>query len=124
MSIYNNLIRSAHSVARAFLVANLAREGGWSGWNLDAGRCEDGIGEVLLAVAKSVPGALTGSVKPVTLSVPFGADDRGCSHGISGIFGWRFAEALTADGRTLMIDVDYYSKDGNVYFTDYRLSLV
>lgn len=121
MSIYNRLNRTAHSTARAFLVASLVREGGWSGWNLDPGRLEDGIAETLLADGT---GTLTGSGAPVTLSVPFGADDRGCSHGICGIFGWNFAESLTADGRTLNIEIDYYSQDGNVIFTDYRFTLV
>lgn len=112
LPIYNAVTSSSHSAARAYLIAHV--DGDWSGWNLDVGRMEDGIAETLR----------TETLKGDHLSVPFAADDSGCSHGIYGIFGYRFAEALAADPRTLILDVDFYIDAHGLTFTGYRLSLV
>ncbi len=116
--IYSRLNRLAHRTAREFFISHLGMEGGWSGWQIDPGRLEDGIGETLRTAANGIH-LMTG-----TLSCKFGASWTGCSHGLSGIFGMRFVEALAKDGRTLCIDIDYTVDGNRLTFTNYQFSLV
>lgn len=81
-------------------------------WSPDPGRLEDAIGGTLLAVTSG-----THFSGPLNVSHP-------CCHGMAGIFGRRFADALTASGKQLMLAVHYTIEGDRLTFGEYRLSLV
>ena len=115
LSIYSRIKSPAFAAARAMLVANLVRDGGWGGWCLDPGRLEDGLGETMLASPILGSGG--------TLICKF-APSGTCSHGLQGIFGHYFVKALEASGRTLVVEIDYDAKGSDVFMTDFRFVLV
>lgn len=84
-------------------------------WLPDPGRLEDAIGWTIRN-ANLVPGQCG------LIAVPLDATDM-CSHGIIGIFGRRFTEALSKAGKHVILDVEFVQNPESITWGEFRLRL-
>ena len=89
-----------------------------SSWCVDPGRLEDAIGGTLRAYCWGDAGRSGSVTRTVKLD-----DSDPCSHGIDGIFGMKFAQALTASGKEIMLTVEFHAAGNSITFTDWSLAL-
>lgn len=117
-SIYSS---SAACTARPTLLAIAKALLMPTSWCYDPGRLGDGLAEEIQKVEPHLDNGAG------VLWVEFTANDKGCSHGLDGIFGSKFCTALALRrglGKKLMVKIPYVAGDDRVTIGSVEFKLV